>query len=316
MKIQGVGKTSDLLAEGLQERLSKEAESVEDVQEVQLEERRGELDQSAAELNPEQLLGSEQSNRTDTEKDSDDSERGLTESRLRDQKAQGKNTDLQGITQARLEKASTDPYPHRNPEAWERTGERRQVNNLPEEMGDGSDESRLERMEKHEKKAQDQPDRIVDEKPGQQREKKASFNLRRDRGQERFAGAAGYIIHRASVAGTMKPVYSRRLAKAKAIDEKLASIMSKGQLSDGDRDEILALKKEKTALLAISGASARVAALTREQVDDVYKLAEKAARGGVPQKILLCGGEEAGIIDYGPANKPGCEVVDVVNPVK
>jgi hypothetical protein len=251
-KIKGVGKIDDLLVEGLKNRLEKTAESVTDTQETQLEDRRKKLDQSPPEANPEQWLDSDQSNRVDTESDPDDSENGLTEARLRSQGTQGGNADLNGITQARLEKASTDAYPHRNPESWERTGQKRPVNNLDEEMRDTSDESRIDRMEKHEKSAQDQPERIVDKDVGKQLETKASFNLRQARNAKKYAGHERYIAYKNSQAGEGGS-FSGRTVKLQGIDDKLAAIMSKEQINEEDQKAILALKKEKTALLWVPG---------------------------------------------------------------
>ena len=252
MQIKGVGKMDDSLIEGLKSRLDKKAESVVDVQEIQLEDRRKKLDQSPPEANLEQWLDSDQSNRVDTESDPDDSENGLTEARLRNQGTQGGNADLSGITQARLEKASTDVYPHRNPEAWERTGQKRPVNNLEEEMPDTSDASRLDRMEKHEKSSQDQPERIVDKDIGKQLESKASFNLRQSRNARKYAGHERYLAYKNTQAGE-GGTFSGRMVKLKSLDDKLAAIMSKGQIDEDDQKAILALKKEKTALLWVPG---------------------------------------------------------------
>lgn len=251
MKINATGQTDDIFAEALKRHLKKEATTVDQVGEKQLEERRGDLDQSPANVSPEQHLDSDLSNRTDTEKDSDDSEKGLIENRLRNQ-PKGKaanNQDLEGITQARLEKASKDTYPHRNPDAWERTGEKRPVNNLEEEMGEASDEKRLERLEKAEKKAQDEPERVVDKDIGKQRELKPvkAFNLKANKNAEKYAGLEEYLTYKS---GSGK-VWSGRMAKVRKIDEKLAALMG-GSISDEDKKTILSLKGEKATLLRLA----------------------------------------------------------------
>jgi hypothetical protein len=249
MKINATGQADDLFMEALKKGLHKEATTVDQVGEKQLEESRGDLDQKPAEVSPEQHLDSDLSNRTDTEKDSDDSEGGLIEKRLRDQPkaAAANNQELTGITQARLDNASNDTYPHRNPDAWERTGEKRPVNNLEEEMGEASDEKRAERQEKAEKKAQDQPERVVDKDVGKQRETKA-FNLKRSKNAEKYAGIEDYLAYKS---GGGK-VWAGRFAKAEKIDEKLAGLMGKDDLSDKDKQTILALKREKAELLKIA----------------------------------------------------------------
>lgn len=296
MRIRSIGQVDDGLIEVLKNKLKKKADSVRDIQEEQLEESREKLDQEPPESNLEQALDQDPSSRTDTEKDSDDSEQGLTERRLRDKDAPGKNTALQGTTQARLEKASTDSYPHRNPEAWERTGDKRPINNLPSEMGEASDEARLKRWRKAEDKAKKQePERVVDKDVGEQRPDRKylkSFNSRRRKNARKYAKYVDYIVYKAGSGN----VWNSRMAKVKKIDAELESIMAKQNLGQADRSKITALKERKWELLRMAQAPqqsigdwpspayiANELQVSEEAANQVIQMAQQAEGSGADQ---------------------------------
>lgn len=80
---------------------------------------------------------------------------GQLSDKRKEAQAAAPNADLQGITEKRLDNAKTVAYPHRNEKAWKRTGDKRPINALREEMGEQSDEARVERYDKACKKAQE-----------------------------------------------------------------------------------------------------------------------------------------------------------------
>jgi hypothetical protein len=188
-------------------------------------------------------------------KSNDDQVRQPIEKNLRDWKVKGPNSGASGITEKRLNEAKTTLYPHRNEEAWARTGDKRQVNSLPEELGKASDEKKRERWNTANK---DGPKRLLDEDVGKQLELPktkikqkvaATFNLR----QQKIAAVEPYkeyLEYRASKRGG----WSDRFASIREIDDELREIMSKNAiLSDEQRERIDDLK-EKKAELACPGA--------------------------------------------------------------
>jgi hypothetical protein len=179
------------------------------------------------------------------------------------------NSDKEGTTEKRMNEASKDFYPHRNPDAYERTGEKRPVNALPEELGSASDEAKRKRYEKACKPGKKS---ILDKDVGSQKTsnvfnlheqrlakkidiknvedpfpKKGVFNLRE---QRTAAKASGYVAYRNAVAGldVSKAVYD----EVKELDATLASIMEDAQktgMTNDARAQIVALKTKKQELL-------------------------------------------------------------------
>lgn len=77
----------------------------------------------------------------------------------------------QGTTEQRLNEASKENYPHRNPEAYEKTGDTRPINALPEELGKLSGEAKDKRYQ--DKRKEGAKDRLVDKDIGKQRSPEA-----------------------------------------------------------------------------------------------------------------------------------------------
>lgn len=239
--IQKTGKVNDLFAEELAKRMSKKASL--EIAETRLEEHRDKMDREPLGKTTEQALGEKGSDRTGEENKNP----SLVEKKLVDKKLPTENSKLEGITERRLDTASKDPYPHRNPEAWERTGDARQVNNLPAEQGEASDEKRAERFDKADKAAQDKKKRVLDKDIGEQLTNKKAFNLRASENEKKYARYIPYLRHKAG-----DGPYSSRVAELKEIDGKLATIMGqKRELSKDEQNQVTELKTRKASLLGL-----------------------------------------------------------------
>jgi len=207
--------------------------STDDLSEEQLEERREEFKEKGEASTTEVLLN-------DSRKDK---ENLSIESLLRAKKPSG-NAALDGITERRLNKASKDLYPHRNEDAWKRTKDKRPVNALNEEMGDGGDEGKLKRWEAAQKKAPSLNERAV-----------AGFNQKRASEEKRQKQAeqdiGTYLSYRLA-----KNPSSPKLSEAKKVDEELSSILRTAsienrRLSSDEMKKIDELKKSKTQILGV-----------------------------------------------------------------
>jgi hypothetical protein len=215
-----------------------------EIADKRLEEQRKEMDREPLGQTTEQGLGAKGSDRTGTE----NKKPSLIEKKLSDKKPPTENSKLQGLVERRLDTASTDPYPHRNPEAWERTGDKRQINNLEPEQKDASDEKRAERFEKSDKEAQGKKERILDKDVGKQLTNKKAFNLSVVENAKKYSQYIPYLNHKAG-----SGPYSNRVAKLKDVDSKLESIMSqKRELTASEQKQVVALKKEKSVLLRLA----------------------------------------------------------------
>jgi hypothetical protein len=238
--IQKTGKVNDLFAEELAKRMGKKAalESTE----TRLDEQRKDMNREPLGKTTEQGLGAKGSDRTGVEDPP-----STVEKKLVDKKLPTENSKLQGITEKRLDTASTTPYPHRNPEAWERTGDARPVNNLPAEQGEASDEKRAERFEKSDKAAKEKKERILDKDVGKQLTNKKAFNLKAIENEKKYAKYVPYLRHK----GGSGP-YSTRVAELKSIDVKLSSIMEqKRELTAEEQKNVAELKTRKSVLLGL-----------------------------------------------------------------
>jgi len=238
--IQKTGKVNDLFAEELAKRMGKKAalESTE----TRLDEQRKDMDREPLGKTTEQGLGAKGSDRTGVEDPP-----STVEKKLVDKKLPTENSKLQGITEKRLDTASTTPYPHRNPEAWERTGDARPVNNLPAEQGEASDEKRAERFEKSDKAAKEKKERILDKDVGKQLTNKKAFNLKAIENEKKYAKYVPYLHHK----GGSGP-YSTRVAELKDIDVKLAAIMDQNrELNASEQRQVSELKTKKANLLGL-----------------------------------------------------------------
>jgi hypothetical protein len=163
------------------------------------------------------------------------------------------NVKLEGVTEKRLNDASTSAYPHRNEKAYKRTGEKRQINALPEELGNASDDAKRERYEKA-RKAQGSEKRILDDDVGSQLTNKKAFNLRRTK-LAATVSCTNYISYKDETCGNTRTA-GGRFAEVKRLDSIMSSIMEDSQkhnrlLTEDEIAQIAAMKQRKTALLGI-----------------------------------------------------------------
>lgn len=133
------------------------------------------------------------------------------------------NKDAEGTTEKRLNDADETFYPHRNPEAWERTGPKRPVNALDEEMGNAGDESKRERSQKAKK----------------------TFNSRRDKIASSVPRLGKYIAYKVGFSG-FHEVKEIDLAIEDILKSSAAQPLANDQLA-----KIAALKIRKSELLGL-----------------------------------------------------------------
>jgi len=177
---------------------------------------------------------------------------GQLEENRKDKKAAAPNSDKQGITEERLNTAEKTTYPHRNPEAHERTGNKRPINALREEMGNASDEAKRERYEKA-AKAGKKEKRILDEDIGKQ--KTLSFNLKSTK-TAAIEACKDYIAYKDATEGTVKTA-ANKFSEISEVDTYLAEIMETAQqearpYSHDELAKIAALKIRKSELLKVA----------------------------------------------------------------
>jgi hypothetical protein len=153
----------------------------------------------------------------------DAKEQPTMEGQLEDNRkaATSPNAEKTGVTEKRLDEANKDVYPHRNEEAYKRTGNKRPINALKEEMGEMSDESKNERYEKASKK-----------QPKETSAKQYSE----------------YVKYRAG--------NKEAFASVQKIDASLAELLSKAEaekraLTEDEKKTVQALKQEKVNLLKL-----------------------------------------------------------------
>lgn len=157
------------------------------------------------------------------------------------------NGRLAGITEARLNRADRKPYPHRNPEAWSRTGEKRPVNSLPEELGEASDDAKRKRYEK-EIQAQGTTKRVVDKDQGSQLPFKP-FNSRHQKSAS-LAPYGGYLAYRAAAESGDKGAFAEVASLDEAIGKVVsASVKEDRPLKDDEKAAIGAMKERKFSVL-------------------------------------------------------------------
>jgi hypothetical protein len=177
----------------------------------------------------------------------------LTEKNLREQDVKSANADLQGTTEKRLDGASKDAYPHRNEEAFERTGDKRPVNALTEEMGKAGDDAERKRYEEASSKAQTDPKRILDKDIGEQLtldHPKKSFNMRKAKVGEVTAACMGYLAYKDS-----RPEKWDRYASVRGLDAELGAIMSAIEvrpLTKAELAKVDELKAKKAEMLGVT----------------------------------------------------------------
>jgi len=167
----------------------------------------------------------------------------VVENMLREKEPKG-NAALKGTTEERLNKASKEDYPHRNEDAWKRTGDKRPVNALNEEMGEGGDEGKLKRWEQAQKAA-----------PGLDQDIVAGYNQKRASEESKlrkFQGDVGtYLAYRKAT----NP-WSPNLKEAKKIDQEIVSVLktafeSNRSMTKEEMEKVANLKKAKTKILGV-----------------------------------------------------------------
>lgn len=218
--------------------------------EEQLEDDREKHDQEPAnKITETDLSQGKEGNRKDGDNKPDLIERMLEEKGK--PKVAAPNADtVSSITEKRLNDASKAAYPHRNPEAWERTGDKRPVNALPEEMGKASDAEKRKRWDKANKAG---PTRLVDKNPGEQMtNEETTIKIHKAYNHHRQVEASSdkvgaYVEYRNATA-------SSRFAAVKEVDDAMEGIMVGAfgrALSKSETAKIAALKMKKSELLNI-----------------------------------------------------------------
>jgi hypothetical protein len=265
MQISKIHSTNDLFMEELKKRLPvKEAERKDEkgadgekgedgkkevpTEEVQLKENREEKDQKAEADGITEKQLPEKGDRKNEDKD----EKPLPEKQLEESRKEAKaatpNTKIEGITEGRLNSASKDLYPHRNPKAHERTGEKRPINALREELGVHSDIAKRERYEKA-YKGQTSEKRSIDKDPGSQltneKTKIKGFNLKTVK-EAKDKLVQGYVLY--------KQATLEKMAEVEFLDASMTEIMKtaqieKRQYTNDEMAKIMAFKVRKTELL-------------------------------------------------------------------
>ena len=171
------------------------------------------------------------------------------EKKLRDQKHKNSpNQTAEGVMEKRLNDASKANYPHRNEDAWERTGEKRPVNALDEEMGSAGDASKVKRYEAKSKPGES---RVVDKDVGKQR---TAFNLKRKLEAAALAkeqeSVGDYLVYKDQASP-----WAIELQEVKQLDSTMTTILAESSGRSLTKDEmakIAALKSRKSELLKVA----------------------------------------------------------------
>jgi hypothetical protein len=212
----GSGRTFELSAEAAK------TKDQDKLHETKLEEHRDEKGQEPpVAIHENQLANEPVANRKDEPKEV------TTEGQLRGHDLKhAPNKDGEGTTEQRLNEASKELYPHRNPKAYERTGDKRPVNALPEEMGKASDEGKNERYDKA---------------------NKVAFNKKRTKIASMVKEFPAYLSYKEAGVGP-------KFAELREVDGVLETIMATASsesrhLTEDEVAQIDALKRRKTELL-------------------------------------------------------------------
>ena len=165
------------------------------------------------------------------------------------------NADKEGTTEERLNSAEKSLYPHRNPEAYKRTGNKRPINALREEMGNASEDAKRERYDKA-YNAQKSEKRVLDEDVGSQMTNKKAFNFKKTK-VAAIEKCQSYIAYKDSLESNTKTASVDKFAEVKALDGEMTEIMALAQnekrdLSHDDLAKIAALKERKSQLLGLA----------------------------------------------------------------
>jgi hypothetical protein len=173
----------------------------------------------------------------------------VVEKNLRDH---GVDKTVNVVTEKQLNEASGG-YPHRNEEAYRRTGEKRPVNALDEEMGDAGDASKRKR---HNQASKPGKERILDKDIGKQltNEKttiRKAFNLKSDKLENAVKLAGDYVSYRSA------SKYNRKFEEASRVDAEMSEILDSAakesrELTEQEMSKIAVLKANKSLILGIS----------------------------------------------------------------
>lgn len=244
--IQRSGRTNDLFAEELKKRitLAKVTDTPDKTEEEQLKEDREDKGHEPTTVPPE----------THLEDDRKGPEEPALYEKLLSEHREPKEAAA-GITEQRLNDAPAGGlYPHRNPKAHERTGDKRPINALPEELGSASDKAKRER---YEKAATSGEPRLVDQDVGEQMSNEKTtikaFNLSQKKTAE-IAKFKEYVAYKDATDGGVKTASMDKFAEVRELDAMMSSIMNIAQtanraLTDDERAQIAALKVRKSSLL-------------------------------------------------------------------
>lgn len=186
----------------------------------------------------------------DRKNDSDTTGQQLIEKNLHEEAG---SESVEQITEAQLGD-SEGKYPHRNSQAYERTGDKRPINALDEEMGDAGDASKLERYEKA--SVSDQPKRILDDDVGKQltNEKttiKNAYNLNKHKSCSAKQAVGNYLSYKDGAS------FNRKFAEVRKLDDAMLAIAQNAQeegrvLNGEETSKIEGLKRRKVELLKIT----------------------------------------------------------------
>jgi hypothetical protein len=252
MQIQRSGRMGDTFSGEVSKKIQKEAE-------LPHVEQRLSDDRDDKKQDPQQgTTEAEMSSGDKANRQGPDGAQQLTEKSLREHETKAANADLQGTTEKRLNDASQSPYPHRNPEAHERTGDKRPVNALDEEMGKAGDAAGSKRYEDASSKVQGDTKRILDKDVGKQltlEHPKKSFNMRKAKVGEMTAACLGYLAYKDSKAERWD-----KYASVRGLDTELGAIMSAIEirpLTKAELAKIEELKARKAEMLGVTLAVAQ-----------------------------------------------------------
>lgn len=245
--IQRSGRTNELFAEELKKRLpAVQAEEKDtpnkDIEKQLADDRKDKSQEAVTEGTHEVQLDSDR--------------KGPEEPALYEKLLEGhREKEAGAITEKRLNDAPAGGlYPHRNPKAHERTGDKRPINALPEELGSASDKAKRERYEKAAKGGEP---RLLDENVGEQLTNEKTTIKAFNRSQQKTAEIArfkGYVAYKDSTDGGIKTASQDKFAEVKKLDTMMSSIMEIAQasnraLNDDERAQIAAMKIRKSSLL-------------------------------------------------------------------
>jgi hypothetical protein len=242
MKINRSGRTSDVFGESLK-KIAKQLPGVDMNVDQRLEEHREDQDMSHKDGTEEEILDSNR-------KDDKDQPQSLIEKNL----DEVRKTPKEAVVEKQLNDAKGG-YPHRNEEAYKRTGDKRPINALDAELGSASENAKRKRHEKADKAG---PPRILDKNVGNQLTNEKTtirnaspFNLKSHKAAIVRESSGDYVQYRSG-----HGPYNNKFKEVSELDEKMAGIMklasSEGRcLSEKEQEEIHDMKDRKASILGV-----------------------------------------------------------------